>query len=353
MLGLAVLLIVSGVWPVQAAKISSSVLKDGTGAIFITGDIEQGDSARFRREAQKYSSAMVVLESQGGSTIEAIEIGKDVRLKGFGTVALNDSFCNSACALIWLAGSPRGLAKSGRVGFHATYTDSGGRALESGVGNAIVGRYLTLLNLPERALIFATSASPDHLNYLTIANAAKTGIDVEVLDDFHLNDPPPLVRTTVKKPDVELWSNANGWKIEVDHTLGDGCFIITTYDEGTVLRIGVSPQDGKNYVLLANEAWQSLKVGSEYPLQFKFGNEEPWDAPATAILLQKATLLRFYFSSDDFWKEFGSAATLAITRGGKKVATLDLEGSLAALSKLSECQAAQNAAKRSRDPFAE
>jgi hypothetical protein len=199
---------------VGAAEITSVELTKGSHAILVVGDIVSGDQEKFKDEAGKYDHAVVLLESEGGSTITAISIGEAIRLKGYSTAVINGSDCNSACALIWLAGSPRAISKSGRVGFHATYTEKAGRQSESGVGNAIVGRYLTLLNLPEKALIFATSAAPSDLNYLNASNHEETGIDTKIIDDIHIGPdatsdaPPPLV-AQADQPMPGYWKSGN------------------------------------------------------------------------------------------------------------------------------------------------
>jgi len=92
---------------------------------------------------------------------------------------LADSTCTSACALIWLGGKHRYLAPGGHLGFHATHADQGGRLIETGVGNAMVGHYLSQLNLPEKAVVFATIASPYELNWLNAENSAEAGIAFE------------------------------------------------------------------------------------------------------------------------------------------------------------------------------
>ena len=135
--------------PARSADISALRLDRGT-ALIITGEIKPGDGAKFRSEASKYIDGYVFLESEGGSLADAIDIGETIRLKGYATAVINGSSCNSACALIWLAGTPRALSRSGKLGFHAAYSDRSGTAQESGVANAMVGRYLTLLNLPEK-----------------------------------------------------------------------------------------------------------------------------------------------------------------------------------------------------------
>lgn len=337
----------------SAAKITSTSMSGGKTAIFVIGQIGSADSVAFRNMAQKYGSATVFLESDGGSTIDAIEIGKDIRLKGFSTAVINGSNCNSACALIWLAGTPRGLAKSAKIGFHATYTTSGGLKSESGVGNAIVGRYLTLLNLPEDAIIFATSAAPSQLNYLTAKNYIENGIDIHLIDDVVDESTSPVIYTeSVTKKDVEKWGSAGDWLIYVDHTLQNGCFLLASYTSGTYFRIGRDPKNGGDYAVIGNDAWKSLQVGSTYPLQLKFGSNTPWTVPTIAIKLGDGPMLKFTFSDSNFWTEFSNSESLEVSRGSVKVVDLSLADSSEALSKLNECQRIQPT-KVPRDPFAE
>lgn len=160
--------------------------------ITISGDLKTGDEKEFRRLSVLYDTAIVVLESNGGALIPAIEIGKLIRIKEYPTLVMSGSSCTSSCALIWVAGSKRFLSPGGRVGFHASYLDVNGRPQETGLGNALVGRYLTLLNLPEKAIIFATAASPDHVLWLNASNMGQAGIEFESFDDTPT--PPPLVR---------------------------------------------------------------------------------------------------------------------------------------------------------------
>jgi len=162
-----------------SAAIQHSPLDNGAEAIYVTGEILEPDEAAFRELAERYPDAVVFLESPGGSLVPAIEIGKLIRSHHYATVVLEQSTCNSACALIWLAGTPRYLQGSGNLGFHASYSEEGGQLIETGVGNAIVGHYISQLNLPESAVIFATSASPYEIMNLTPANSIEAGIAFE------------------------------------------------------------------------------------------------------------------------------------------------------------------------------
>ena len=69
------------------------------------------------------------------------------------------------------------------IGFHAAYVTENGEAQESGVGNAIIGAYLTKIGLSIDTVIFATSARPQEMNWLNYSTAQGVGISALLLTD--------------------------------------------------------------------------------------------------------------------------------------------------------------------------
>lgn len=198
LIGAAVVTAIAVTATPASAAVQHSRLEGGAEGIYVTGEILAGDEVAFQRLAEQYPRAVVFLESPGGSLVPAIEIGKLVRAKGYATVVLDQGTCNSACALIWLAGTPRHIEGAGHLGFHASYSEEGGRLVETGVGNAIVGHYLSQLGLPESAVIFATSASPYEVAWLNAENSTEAGIDYEAgVAGVPLPDRSLLVDTSV------------------------------------------------------------------------------------------------------------------------------------------------------------
>lgn len=181
-----------------SAAVEHATLDRGVEAIVISGDILDGDEVRFSDLSRRFPRAVVYLESAGGALLPAIEIGKRVRARHHATAVLEGSTCTSACALIWLAGTPRYLGPEAHLGFHASYSDEGGRLVETGVGNAIVGHYLSQLELSEDAAVFATIASPYEINWLTPENSDEAGIAFEAIP-ASLPAPP---RTASSNPQV-------------------------------------------------------------------------------------------------------------------------------------------------------
>lgn len=361
-----------------AADIEVRDLDSGDSLIAVTGEIVKGDAAKFKKIAAALDGAVVVLDSDGGATIEAIEIGETIRLKGFSTLVINGTTCTSACGLIWLSGSPRVLSNSAQIGFHATYTDKSGSRMESGVGNALVGRYLAVLNLPQKAIVFATSAPPERLNWLTASNASSYGIDVKLIDDFEPKensrnkssptldrapDPPPITTyptrppqnaIEVRKGETTVWSRSTDWTILVDHTLDNSCYIVRTFADGTLFRIGFDVKnDNGHYFLIGNRNWTSLKVGTNYPIKVQFDNEGAWEANSEGIDLGGTTMLHAKFDDNVFWAELATAEMVTFSRNGKAFGQFRLGDSSTAIDQVIACQKAPNQTLQRGDPFAE
>lgn len=169
---------------VSAAELTVESYDDGNlTIILISGEIEQGDELKFRKLALEHSNALVVLESPGGAVGPALEIGRAISISGFPTAVLGDSYCTSACALIWMAGSVRALSNEARLGFHASYRDENGVALESGAANALIGQYLTQLGLPSKAILFATLAPPSDFLWLDESTRGASGITYRLIEN--------------------------------------------------------------------------------------------------------------------------------------------------------------------------
>ena len=152
--------------------------------VAVDGRFEAGDEIKFRTEVGRLTKAVVVFNSDGGILQAGIEIGKTIRLKSFATAVLDGSRCASSCAFAWLGGSPRFMQRGAQIGFHAAYINREGRPSESGVGNALVGSYLTQIGLPETAVIYVTKAAPTQLTFLTLQDAQRIGIEVLPFEQY-------------------------------------------------------------------------------------------------------------------------------------------------------------------------
>ncbi len=163
-------------------------IENDSAFISITKEIVDGDSEEFSKIIKGVKglvkSGFVLLDSPGGKVAEAISIGIELRDNGFSTVVMDQADCQSACALIWLAGNKRIATSTSRIGFHQTYTvNQSGRAIPSIQGNALVGYYLGKINVNASVVSYVTAAAPETFEWLSFSKAKELGINVIALND--------------------------------------------------------------------------------------------------------------------------------------------------------------------------
>jgi hypothetical protein len=174
--------LVSALWlacPARPAQISVSS-HGGPPLITITGEFELSDVIKFLRKTEGIQDAVVILKGLGGNAVAGMQIGKAIRQKGFLTVVPPSTDCASACALAWLGGLPRFMAKDSRIGFHTPYFVKGGRLRKSTAANSLVAAYLKGLRMRRQVIAHITGAPPERLYWLTIDAARSLGIEAGI-----------------------------------------------------------------------------------------------------------------------------------------------------------------------------
>jgi hypothetical protein len=169
--------------PAHSAEIMSSFGQDGSCALTFYGDIENGDENLFDVLSGSCAGGGVLYKSNGGDLFAGLRIGEMIRERGLETAVSYDATCASACALAWLGGTKRYMFAESKIGFHAAYIVEDSEAKESGLGNALVGAYLTRIGLSVETVVFATSAKPDEMNWLNYFDASGVGITANLLGD--------------------------------------------------------------------------------------------------------------------------------------------------------------------------
>jgi len=123
---------------------------------------------------------------------------------------------------------------------------------------------------------------------------------------------------------------------------GNACYVTTSYEDGTVLRLGFefSDNDRLLYFSLGCTKWKSLEDGKEYPIRIQFDTETPWDAKASAIEVGPLTLLKVNTRDADFVSEFRKKLRLRAFYAEKQIVSLRLRASSKAIDEMLACQQA-------------
>ncbi|MEH3110479.1 MAG: hypothetical protein PGN22_10285 [Agrobacterium cavarae] len=166
----------------------------------------------------------------------------------------------------------------------------------------------------------------------------------------------PLVAQSETIP----WKEVAGWTVRMGPSMGNACYVTTSYEDGTVLRLGFefSDSDRLLYFSLGNTKWKSLEDGKEYPVRIQFDSETPWNAKASAIKVDSFTHLKVNTRNADFVSEFSKKLGLRAFYAEKQIVSLRLGGSSKAIDEMLSCQQAtdklanaQKPAPKDEDPF--
>jgi hypothetical protein len=162
--------------PAAAAEITHRPQPKGPDVISISGEIEPDDDKKFIEIARDIPQASVVLNSKGGYNSAAINIGNFIRLHNHDTKVHNGAVCNSACTLIWLAGTFRHLDRYARLGFHSAATERRPPFKRHERGNTVIAAYMAGLGVPQQVIDMQPKADPCCLNYIDHAQAKAWGL---------------------------------------------------------------------------------------------------------------------------------------------------------------------------------
>ncbi len=88
-------------------------------ALFLLGEITNGDSFELRRALRDHDIGLVVLDSPGGSVFEGLQIASILQDKALATYVPPGAMCASACSFVFFGGTIREVA--GDLGVHQFY----------------------------------------------------------------------------------------------------------------------------------------------------------------------------------------------------------------------------------------
>lgn len=99
-------------------------------ALFLTGDIHQGDSFELRKAMRDHGTRIVVMGSAGGNLYEGLQMGSILHDNGIATYVPPDVNCESSCANMFFGGAMR--KAEGKLGVHQFYSKDGSQTATLG-----------------------------------------------------------------------------------------------------------------------------------------------------------------------------------------------------------------------------
>jgi hypothetical protein len=169
--------------------------------IVLSGPIVQGDSNRFE-DAIDTDVKRVMLRSSGGIVEEAIAIGRSIRRRHLETTIPANAVCQSACALLWVAGRPRTVA--GQLAVHCPITPGTWQCQADGRARMIA--YLKEMDAPAGVVAMQEAAGSTSSIFLTAAQLAEPAPVADGRPEDEDLPPPPR-----RRPPPPVYGPPPGW----------------------------------------------------------------------------------------------------------------------------------------------
>lgn len=134
------------------------------------------------------------------------------------------------------------------------------------------------------------------------------------------------------------WGKVGGWQIRVDRSIGDGCFALQGYRDGSVLRLGFDMTRKAIYLIVGNDDWRSIELGKLYHIDFVFDGTARYSGDFRGVRLGHAVFLAGTSLSFDFTRDFMERSAVRIYYRGALISNLSLRDTYAAVGEVIHCQ---------------
>jgi hypothetical protein len=157
-----------------------------------------------------------------------------------------------------------------------------------------------------------------------------------------------------------IWKeDVRGWTIAVDTTIGNGCFMYSSYEGDTYLRIQLNPEIDALQFIIGDLDWRSIEPGKLYPMEVQFGSRSPWTGEGLGFWFGEGTpslVLDVPFEGEranTFIDELMQMTSVIVGYEGRQIANLSLTGTYAAMNEVIACQVEMEASAPTSggDPF--
>ena len=180
-----------------------------------------------------------------------------------------------------------------------------------------------------------------HVSQMTAKRKTTKGLVTALLSAFL--SPPAF-----SEPAVAWKDDVYGWQIYVDPSVENGCFMTTSYETGTILRIGMLPSESSFDFTIMNPNWKSIENNKMYPMSVVFGNRNPWTGEGVGYWWgdgSPSLVLKVPFGDNRkvltrFIDDLMVTTHVVVRYENKQIANLKLTGSYAAMMEVMACQAA-------------
>ncbi len=147
-------------------------------ALLLQGHIVDGDVARLRRALGQGGFAAIVLNSPGGSVVEARDMARLIRNLNVPVVVPQRAVCASACFLLFAAGSDKVVEPGAMIGVHSASVAGGNETMSSLGVTTLMAREAARYGVPAGITGRMVTTAPGQMAWLSGADLQGMGARV-------------------------------------------------------------------------------------------------------------------------------------------------------------------------------
>jgi hypothetical protein len=174
-----------------------AIALESGGALKLSGTIDPGAAIRFRTEIEQRGEYVktVVLDSPGGSVMDALEIGALIQEKGLATKVAAGNLCASSCPIIFASGAERIASADAAIGVHQIYAAALGEASRDALAvagvamadaqstTAEITRHLIKSGVDPALWLHALDTPPDRLYYFSAEEMQRLKLVTQFIEN--------------------------------------------------------------------------------------------------------------------------------------------------------------------------
>ena len=130
------------------------------------------------------------------------------------------------------------------------------------------------------------------------------------------------------------------WDIAVDPSIGNGCLLHASFDDGSDVRIGFDVSNDGGYLVALNDGWEGIEEGTIYPVGLDVDGNA-YEGEGTGITIGGKPGVDIAFEDAEFLIDVARHNVLTLSHAGDDVMAIELKDSAAAIMKVIECQEKQ------------
>jgi hypothetical protein len=136
------------------------------------------------------------------------------------------------------------------------------------------------------------------------------------------------------------WGKSGDWEILIDSNVGNGCYMEKTFENGTLVQVGIVPDRDGGFFAAYNADWREIEDGDAGTVRFDFG-DALFGGDVVGVVKGDLRGGYAFFNNPAFIKEFAKRNTVEITAKWGSAIEIGLKGTSNAIKAVLKCDSEQ------------